>query len=199
MNFSKRGVTLRIYKISNRIRRNWSVSSRWIVHIMRICMHYTYFFSELWFWCDVKDEDFKAIQLYLTTFMKMFNFSKKMLANKNIKKPLIGLMALSIFHSSFLHLSCTHHNFIFVEGYILSIWYIFYNEHICAADQVTLPIFLGIDQILEEEVYAPVCVSNPGSGIYKRFCITQLIFIMDGQQQSITVIFHGKGKKIKSQ
>ena len=68
-----------------------------------------------------------------------------------------------------------------------------------AVDQVLLPTVLVIDKIWQEDRNATVCVSQIGDGIENKFCLIQIIFIMDGQQPIIAVIFIKKGKLIKSQ
>ena len=68
----------------------------------------------------------------------------------------------------------------------------------CAADQVPLPLVVGLDQTIAEKGRGSTCVSQPKAGMEKRFCTIQVIFRAVGEQPQIAVIFRGTGKKISA-
>ena len=57
-------------KIRDRIWRNFSISSYWIIHTMGIGMNSKYFDSELGLWSNAKATYFKPTKQWLTKFMK---------------------------------------------------------------------------------------------------------------------------------
>ena len=71
-------------KIRDKRWRKLAISYLWILHMMRIGIHYTYFYSELRLWCNAKAYYLKASNQWLTGFMKMFKLSKNLITNKKV-------------------------------------------------------------------------------------------------------------------
>ena len=132
-------------KIRYRIWRNLAASSRWIIYMMRIGMHYTYFYYELVLWCNSKDSYFKSTNNWITKYMKSFKLSKKPITSKKVNKLEEDQYRYHNFYSGFRHLLHNHHNFSFAGGDPLSRWGTLPPQHQHAFDKVSLPILIGIE------------------------------------------------------